>query len=55
MSNLSNLTDLSLSENDLSGPVPPDLGNLSNLTELHLSANDLSGPIPPELATHLPE
>ena len=32
---------LSLSWNDLSGPIPPELGGLSNLEWLDLAANDL--------------
>ena len=40
---------LDLSGNNLSGPIPPELGNLSALEGLNLSFNDLSGPIPPEL------
>ena len=43
------VTELSLSENNLSGPVPPELGNLTNLTILILDFTNLSGPIPPEL------
>ena len=38
-----------LSDNSLSGPIPPELGNLDQLQELFLSRNSLSGPIPPEL------
>ena len=37
------------SDNQLTGPIPPELGNLTNLTNLDLSHNELSGPIPPEL------
>ena len=41
---------LELSENGLTGPIPPELGKLANLTSLQLSDNDdLTGPIPPEL------
>ena len=42
---------LNLSDNALSGPIPPELGNLDNLYfgTLDLSRNALSGPIPPEL------
>ena len=35
--------------NNLSGPIPPELGGLRRLKRLNLKANDLSGPIPPEL------
>ena len=37
--------------NQLSGPIPPELGNLANLTGLYLGGNALSGPIPPELGS----
>ncbi len=43
------VTDLTLSENELSGVIRPELGNLRNLEWLDLSKNDLSGLIPPEL------
>ena len=49
LSNLENLTELSLGYNSLQGPIPPELGNLKNLEVLWLSRNDLSGNIPPEL------
>ena len=38
-----------LDDNDLSGPIPPELGGLASLESLGLGANDLTGPIPPEL------
>ena len=38
-----------LKENNLSGPIPPELGQLSRLGTLDLRENNLSGPIPPEL------
>ena len=41
--------ELNLSENELSGEIPPELGNLSNLQHLFLFRNELSGEIPPEL------
>ena len=41
---------LNLSDNDLSGGIPPELGNLTNLEWLYLDRNDLSGGIPPALA-----
>ena len=46
---LTNLTDLILSFNKLSGPIPPEFGNLIKLKELSLHLNQLSGKIPPEL------
>ncbi len=41
--------ELNLSENELSGEIPPELGSLSNLQHLFLFRNELSGEIPPEL------
>lgn len=49
ISQLTNLTRLDLSSNQLSGPIPASLGDLSKLTWLNLRGNQLSGPIPPEL------
>ena len=43
------VTDLSLSDNDLSGTLPPELGDLTHLRQLVLDENQLSGSIPPEL------
>jgi Leucine-rich repeat (LRR) protein len=43
--NLTNLWGLSLTHNNITGPLP-DLSNLTLLKYLHLSDNDLSGPIP---------
>ena len=40
---------LSLPDNGLSGPIPPELGNLVFLRMLDLSGNGLTGSIPPEL------
>ena len=40
---------LSLGGNQLSGPIPAELGRLANLTTLNLDENQLSGPIPAEL------
>ncbi len=48
-SNLSNLQNLSLDKNKLSGVIPVELGNLSNLQRLELAGNQLSGEIPEEL------
>ncbi len=43
------VTELHLSANGLTGPIPPELGNLTSLTFLNLGFNGLTGPIPPEL------
>ena len=40
---------LELDDNDLTGPIPPELGALANLTWLDLSDNGLTGPIPAQL------
>ncbi len=48
------VTRLSLYENGLSGPLPPELGNLTRLRAFFLSDNQITGSIPPELA-RLPE
>ena len=45
------VTWLSLWGNELTGPVPAELGNLVNLEWLSLSGNDLTGPIPAELGS----
>ena len=36
-------------QNELSGPIPPELSQLTRLELLQLGWNQLSGPIPPEL------
>ncbi|HNR14620.1 MAG TPA: hypothetical protein PKM59_15035 [Thermodesulfobacteriota bacterium] len=43
------LRELYLSDNQLNGSIPPQLGNLGNLADLALHYNQLSGSIPPEL------
>ena len=43
------VTELNLSRNDLTGPIPPEIGKLTRLTELILPYNGLTGPIPPEI------
>ncbi len=45
------VTRLSLSENDLSGPLPPEIGNLTQLQELSAWVSKLSGPIPPQIGS----
>ena len=35
--------------NQLTGPIPPEIGNLINLTSLDLHGNQLTGPIPSEI------
>ena len=40
------VTVLFLGDNQLSRPIPPELGNLANLETLYLSGNQLSGCIP---------
>ncbi len=42
---------LRLVHNQLTGPIPSELGKLSNLIELSLWGNQLTGPIPPELGS----
>ena len=43
---MTQLRRLGLHANDLSGPIPAELGNLVNLRYLTLRGNDLRGPIP---------
>ena len=43
------VTELVFGSNQLSGPIPSELGNLDNLQEVRLWGNQLSGPIPSEL------
>lgn len=43
------IIDITLSYNQLTGPLPPALGNLSHLRVAQLGANQLHGPIPAEL------
>ena len=43
------VNQLLLWDNNLTGPIPPELGKLANLTYLVLGYNDLTGPIPTEL------
>ncbi len=41
---------IDLSENQLSGTIPPEIGNFSYLTSLNLGDNQITGAIPPEIA-----
>ena len=47
------VTGVNLVRNQLSGPIPSELGKLSSLAQLNLSDNHLSGPIPTELGNLL--
>lgn len=49
--NCTSLTGLDLSNNQLSGPIPTDIGTVVGFaTTLDLSSNDFTGPIPKSLA-----
>ena len=43
------VVSLFLDGNNLTGPIPPELGRLSNLRVLHIYSNNLTGPLPPEV------
>ena len=45
------VSQLDLSWNELTGPIPVDLGSLVNLQRLELFSNNLTGPIPSELGS----
>jgi Leucine-rich repeat (LRR) protein len=47
----SNVVELELDSNQLSGPIPAGIAHLTNLTWLGLKDNQLSGTIPPQLGT----
>jgi Leucine-rich repeat (LRR) protein len=46
----SRIITIDLESNNLSGPLPPELGNLAFLSTLRLGWNQLTGSIPPELS-----
>ncbi|MBT4737042.1 MAG: T9SS type A sorting domain-containing protein [Candidatus Marinimicrobia bacterium] len=46
---IENTTSLNLSNTQITGEIPPEIGNLTNLTSLNLSNTQLSGEIPPEI------
>ena len=46
---IENTTGLYLSNNELTGPIPPEICNLTNLESLYLNDNQLTGPIPSEI------
>ena len=43
--------ELDLQGNNVTGPIPADVGGLQQLQRLDLQGNNLTGPIPPELGT----
>lgn len=49
ISNLTQLSSLSLANNNLSGTIPSWLFNLPNLAFLNLSSNNLQGVVPPQI------
>ena len=49
LTHLTQLTELDLSANELTGLLPPELGGLESLKSLDLNENDLTGSLPPEL------
>ena len=44
-----NTTELDLSNNGLTGSIPPEIGNLTNLIYLYLNNNPLTDSIPSEI------
>ena len=47
--NIETTTSLNLSNDGLTGEIPPEIGNLTNLIELILYSNELTGEIPSEI------
>ncbi|KAI9126024.1 hypothetical protein K1719_003442 [Acacia pycnantha] len=51
LTNLSNLQELELAENNLGGKLPSNIGDLpKSLVQLHLENNLIYGPIPPQIS-----
>ena len=46
---MTNLIELALQENNLTGEIPDEIENLENLEYLDLSQNELNGKIPDEV------
>ena len=46
MGNLNQLIRLDLWDNELTGPIPPELGNLTKIFLLPLDVENMSGDIP---------
>ena len=49
LGNLTNLTRLDLSNNQLTGNIPTQLGSLTKATKIYISSNQLTGNIPTQL------
>ena len=47
---MTSLYNMDLSNNQISGVIPPEIGSLPALNHINLSQNQLSGSIPPELS-----
>ena len=46
---IENTTELSLSNSEINGNIPPEIGHFTNLTYLNLGGNQLTGSIPSEV------
>ena len=46
-----NVVRIELSQNNLSGRIPPEIGDLAHLASLSLRSNGIAGSIPPELGS----
>lgn len=47
---LENLKVLDLGKNQITGPIPPEIGNMMNLVKINLQSNELTGTIPSEFS-----